>query len=58
MVTVILPSDLKVRSKKVKKGQILEFKILHKKHMLLNQFCPGIPMMSLVLVYIYKSKKR
>ena len=44
MVTIILRLDLKVRSKRVKKGQFSKFKILEIKHILLIHFHLRNPM--------------
>ena len=44
MVTVILRFDVKIRSKRVKKGQFSKFKILEIKHTFLIQFHLRNPM--------------
>ena len=58
METVILRLDLKVRSKRVKKGQFSKFKILKIKRTFLIQFDLRNPMVYLVFVSdVYKWPK-
>ena len=53
MVVVFFTFDPRVRSKKVKKGQILKIWFLNFKHMFLMLLCLRIPMMS----FIFESDK-
>ena len=58
MVTVILRFDLKVRSKRVKRGQFSKLKILEIKHTFLIQFHLRNPLVLFVFVYdVYKWPK-